>query len=247
MSASRSLVLCHLYPDLLNLYGDRGNIIALMRRCEWRGIELKLLSASLGDRVDFKEVDLVFIGGGSDKEQSILFRDFLESKGPALEEAARSGLPLLAVCGGYQLLGRFYRTAAGEEMPGLGLFDAWTVAGRTRLIGNVVAECVLGGTLVGFENHSGRTYLDEAGQTRPFARVVVGNGNNGTDRGEGALLSNAIGTYLHGPLLPKNPEVADWLLSRALLRRYGDPALDPLDDAFEKRAHRAILERFGRH
>ncbi|ABZ83845.1 cobyric acid synthase cobq, putative [Heliomicrobium modesticaldum Ice1] len=244
----RALRLVHLYPDLLNLYGDRGNIITLLRRCEWRGIPLAVERVSLNDRFAFTDADLVFMGGGSDREQTLLFRDFQEHKGPALVEAAESGLPLLSVCGGYQLLGRYYRTHTGAEMPGLGLFDAWTTAGSTRLIGNVVAEAPFlgdGVSLVGFENHSGRTFLGDRGGIRPLAQVVAGHGNNGKDKGEGAVYKNAIGTYLHGPVLPKNPALADWLIARALERRYGDGSLTPLADTWERKAHGSVARRFA--
>ncbi len=239
--------ICHLYPDLLNLYGDRGNIIALVRRAEWRGIRVTVTSLGLGDAADFEAVDLAFIGGGQDREQSLVAEDFARGKGEALAAAVEEGMPLLAVCGGYQLLGLYYRTAGGEEMPGVGLFDLWTEAGSRRLIGNVVVETDLCGgrcTLVGFENHSGRTFLGSG--CRPLGRVLVGAGNNGEDGLEGAVYRNAVGTYLHGSLLPKNPRLADWLLARALERRYGPgaaAALTPLDDAVEERAHLAAIRR----
>lgn len=239
---------CHLYPDLLNLYGDRGNIIALRRRAEWRGIGVTVRSLSLGDPPDFADVDLAFIGGGQDREQSLIAEDFARGKRDALIAAVEEGMALLAVCGGYQLLGRYYRTAAGEEMPGVGLFDLWTEAGSRRLIGNVVVETDLWSegerTLVGFENHSGRTFLGRG--CRPLGRVVIGAGNNGEDGGEGAVYRHAVGTYLHGSLLPKNPRLTDWLLARALERRYGAgaaEALVPLDDAVEERAHQAAIRR----
>ncbi|MCW2277036.1 type 1 glutamine amidotransferase [Heliophilum fasciatum] len=246
-NTTRPLTLLHLYPDLLNLYGDRGNIITLRQRCQWRNIPLTVQTASLGDTVDFGPVDIVFIGGGSDREQTLLFTDFQKYKGPALVEAAENDLPLLSVCGGYQLLGRYYRAHTGEEMPGLGLFDAWTEAGPTRLIGNVVAEApVLGPdvTLVGFENHSGRTFLGTK-DIRPLAHVRSGYGNNGDDRQEGAVYRHAVGTYLHGPVLPKNPALADWLIRHALIRRYGDDHLPALPDRWEMAAHQSIIRRFS--
>lgn len=240
--------ICHLYPDLLNLYGDRGNIIALRRRAGWRGIGVTVASVGVGDRPGFDACDLAFIGGGQDREQSLIAEDFARGKREALAEAVEAGMALLAVCGGYQLLGRYYRTAAGEEMPGVGLFDLWTEAGSRRIIGNVVVETDLWGdaprTLVGFENHSGRTFLGPG--CRPLGRVVLGGGNNGADGYEGAVHRNAVGTYLHGSLLPKNPRLADWLLARALERRYGAgaaAALVPLDDAAEARAHAAAIRR----
>ncbi|QGG48719.1 type 1 glutamine amidotransferase [Heliorestis convoluta] len=243
-----SLQLLHLYPDLLNLYGDRGNIIALSRRCQWRHIEFTIVQASLGDKVDFSTIDIVFMGGGSDREQTLLFQDFKAYKGPALVEATEEGLPLLAVCGGYQLLGKYYKTQEGDEMPGLGLFDAWTEAGKNRLIGNVVARIPLLGpniTLVGFENHSGKTYLGSSETTVPLAQIIAGHGNNGQDKGEGAIYKNAVGTYLHGPILPKNPAFADWLLTKALERKYGKGQLEPLPDLWEQKAHQSVVKRFS--
>lgn len=240
--------ICHLYPDLLNLYGDRGNIIALRRRAGWRGIDVAVSAVGVGDRTGFDAFDLAFIGGGQDREQSLIAEDFARGKREALAEAVEGGMALLAVCGGYQLLGRYYRTAVGEEMPGVGLFDLWTEAGSRRIIGNVVVETDLWGdgpaTLVGFENHSGRTFLGPG--CRPLGRVVLGGGNNGEDGCEGAVYRNAVGTYLHGSLLPKNPRLTDWLLARALERRYGAgaaAALTPLDDTIEERAHRAAVRR----
>lgn len=238
------LRLCHLYPDLMNLYGDRGNVLALTQRCAWRGIELEVVPVSLGEKVGFTAFDIVFMGGGQDKEQMLIARDFHTVKGSALAEAVADGVPLLAVCGGYQLLGRFYETGGGRRLRGVGLFDIETRAGTKRMIGNVVATSTLDAgrlrTLVGFENHSGRTYLGPG--MRPLGRVLVGYGNNGEDGQEGAVLRHALGTYLHGSVLPKNPWLCDWLIARALARRYGEgTALAPLDDRIEIRAHRAAV------
>ncbi len=244
---SLRLRLCHLYPDLLNIYGDRGNVLALARRAAWRGIELEVATLTVGDELDPGGCDLVFMGGGQDQEQALVAADLARRKGPVLRDAVEEGLPLLAVCGSYQLLGRFYRPAGGAELPGVGVFDAWTVAGEGRLIGNVLAVTDLTGaeeTVVGFENHSGRTHLGEG--ARPLARVLVGGGNNGEDGTEGAVHRHAVGTYLHGSLLPKNPFLADWLLARALERRYGAgaaAALTPLADGLERRAHAAAARR----
>lgn len=248
MTGVPELRICHLYPDLLNLYGDRGNIIALSRRAGWRGIKVVVTRAGLNDETDFGKVDLAFIGGGQDREQALIAADFVKNKRHSLVAAVEEGLPLLAVCGGYQLLGRYYRLATGAELPGVGLFDLWTEAGQRRMIGNVVVECDLWTgeprTLVGFENHSGRTFLGPG--TRPLGRARIGRGNNGGDGQEGAVYRNAVGTYLHGSLLPKNPRLADWLLGRALARRYGEDAageLAPLDDSVEDLAHRAAIRR----
>ena len=233
-----ALRLAHLYPKLMNLYGDRGNIICLRRRCQERGISLVVDELELGDSLDPAAYDLIFIGGAQDREQRRVAADLLETKAEALHQAVAEGVVLLAVCGGYQLLGRYYRPAAGEELAGVGIFDAWTehpVPTARRFIGNVVVRWQ-GGTLVGFENHGGRTYLGP--NARPLARVIAGFGNNGRDGGEGAVQGeNAFGTYLHGSLLPKNPRLADHLIVQALRRRYGEVELALLDDALEKRAH----------
>jgi len=231
------LRLAHLYPKQMNLYGDRGNILCLRRRCEARGIELTVDELEVVEPLDPTGCDLIFIGGAQDREQRRVAADLLAAKGDALRQAIASGVVVLAVCGGYQLLGRYYRPAEGEDLPGLGIFDAWTVhPGPTakRFIGNVVVRWQ-GATLVGFENHGGRTFLGPA--SRPLARVIVGYGNNGRDGTEGAVQASAFGTYLHGSLLPKNPRFADHLIARALGRKYGQDGLSPLDDALEEQAH----------
>lgn len=243
------LRICHLYPDLMNIYGDRGNIIALMRRAAWRGLAVRIGAAGVGERVDFGAWDLVFIGGGQDREQGLVAEDLVRTKSRSLVAAVDDGLPLLAVCGGYQLLGRYYRTGEGHDLEGIGLFDLHTEAGGRRMIGNVVIESGLlnglGRTVVGFENHSGRTFLSPG--CEPLGRVLVGVGNNGQDGGEGAVYKHAVGTYLHGSLLPKNPRLADWLLRHALERRYGsrvaERSLTPLDDTVEERAHESAVRR----
>jgi CobQ-like glutamine amidotransferase family enzyme len=235
-----TLRLAHLYPTLMNLYGDRGNIITLRRRCEARGIALEIDEIGLGEAFEQERYDLIFIGGGQDREQARIAQDLVDLKGPGLHAAVEGGTPTLAVCGGYQLLGRSYQTGTGQELPGLGIFPIRSVhAGddAPRCIGNVEAEWD-GGTLVGFENHGGRTYLD-AGAT-PLARVRSGFGNNGEDGTEGAVVNNAYGTYLHGSLLPKNPALADRLILLAVHRKYGDDVkLPDLDDSLEHRAHEA--------
>ena len=236
------LRLAHLYPTLMNLYGDRGNIITLRRRCEARGVALDVDEIGLGDELDPARYDLIFIGGGQDREQARIAQDLVERKGPGLRVAVEGGTPTLAVCGGYQLLGHSYQTGTGEELPGVGIFPIRSVhpgEGAARCIGNVVAEWE-GGTLVGFENHGGRTYLDPGAQ--PLARVRAGFGNNGEDGTEGAVVRSAYGTYLHGSLLPKNPALADHLIALALKRRYGDEVeLPPLDDSLEHEAHAAAV------
>lgn len=229
----------------MSLYGDRGNIIALTQRCVWREIEVEVVPLRPGDRVDPDRLDLLFFGGGADREQSAIGADLLAAKREGLAAAIESDAVVLAICGGYQLLGKYFRTLAGEEIPGLDLLDAWTIAGTRRSIGNVVVEprdIAPGRTLVGFENHSGRTFLGAGCQ--PLGRVLIGDGNNAEDGTEGAIYRQVYGSYLHGSLLPKNPWFADHLLGQALRRRYGDSVtLDPLDDREEYRAHESAIAR----
>jgi CobQ-like glutamine amidotransferase family enzyme len=241
------LHIAHLYPRLMNIYGDRGNIVCLTRRCRARDIEVEVTELGPGDRIDPAAHDLIFIGGAQDREQRRVAEDLRSVKGAALRGAVEAGVVTLAVCGGYQLFGRLYREASGAELAGLGLFDLWTEhpgPDAPRLIGNVVAELPDGDTLVGFENHGGRTYLGEGAQ--PLARVRSGHGNNGKDGGEGARAGNAFGTYLHGSLLPKNPHFADHLIELALRRSHGDDVrLAPIDDRVEEAAHQAALRLAG--
>ena len=242
------LTLAHLYGDLLNLYADRGNIITWQQRCAWRGIDLHVKQIGIGDTLDPTEVDLLFMGGGQDGDQRLMADDLFTHKADALREALDGGLPMLVVCGGYQLFGHYYQPATGDRLPGLGLFDLHTVhpgASVPRCIGNVVlrwdAPAGERQTLVGFENHGGRTFLG-AGAS-PLGRVLSGHGNNSKDETEGAVVNNAYGTYLHGSLLPKNPHLADHLLQLALQRRHPGATLAPLDDTLEWRAHDVILHR----
>ncbi len=243
------LRLCHLYPDLLNLYGDRGNISVLVRRARWRGIAVEVAEVPAGTPLRAGDHDLYFIGGGEDRQQALAARDLQSGKGEVLREAVEAGAVLLAVCGGYQLMGHFYRSAEGAELPGVGLLDLTTShpgKRRPRLIGNIVVRweppaAGMPSTLVGFENHGGRTRLGPG--ARPLGRVVAGGGNNGEDGTEGAVYRNAFGTYLHGPLLPKNPWFADHLIALALRRRHGEVPLVPLDDDLEAAAHRTALRR----
>lgn len=235
------LRLAHLYPKLMNIYGDRGNILCLERRCRERDIAFEVKELGLGDKLKPKDYDMIFVGGAQDREQRRVAEDLVKAKGKAVREAVDKGLTLLAVCGGYQLLGRYYRGADGEELPGVGVFDMWTEhpgPAARRFIGNVVAEW-RGETLVGFENHGGRTHLEEG--IEPLGKVVAGFGNNGEDGGEGAVCRNAYGTYLHGSLLPKNPRFADHLIEAALRRRHRDLELVPLDDRVEEMAHAAAV------
>jgi CobQ-like glutamine amidotransferase family enzyme len=234
----RTLRLLALYPEQMNIYADRGNMIFLRRRCEWRGIGFELAAAGPGEAFDPRAHDLIYIGGGQDRDQAMVARDMVDTKREALASAVDDGAVLLAVCGGYQLLGHSYQM--GETtLPGLGLADLETVREEgSRLIGNVVIEADMGGgprTIAGFENHGGRTYLHDA---EPLGRVVRGHGNNGEDGHEGVRRHNMFGTYLHGPLLPKNAWLADHLIALALARRSGDmPELKALDDRLETAAH----------
>jgi CobQ-like glutamine amidotransferase family enzyme len=241
----RKIVVGHLYPEYLNIYADRGNMAVLERRAAWRGIGFDYRTIGLGEEANPDEHDLYYVGGGQDREQALVAPD-LATKGESLHEAVAGGTAFLAVCGGYQLLGRFYRGRSGAELPGIGLLPHHTVAGERRMIGDVLLECELEPghrrTLAGFENHAGRTYLDEG--AAPLGRVVAGFGNNGEDGVEGSRVGNALGTYLHGPLLPRNPWLADWLIAKALARRLGDaPDLEPLPDDFESSAQRVSAER----
>ena len=247
------LVVGHLYPEYLNIYADRGNIAVLARRAGWRGHELDVIPIGMGADVPRGQIHLFYIGGGQDREQALVARD-LDAKGPALRAEAADGAALLAVCGGYQLLGRFYRDRSGEELPGVGLLPLHTVAGERRMIGDVLIECELEPgrkrTIAGFENHAGRTYVD-AGAS-PLGRVIAGFGNDGESGYEGCRVGRIVGTYLHGPLLPRNPWLADWLLAQAVAHATGGdaPRLDPVEDELERQAHaissRRARERGGR-
>ena len=239
------IVVGHLYPDYLNIYADRGNIAVLSRRASWRGHELDVRSVSIGEPVDPGEHDLLYIGGGQDREQALVAQDLL-AKAAGIRESVAKGAAVLAVCGGYQLLGRSYRDLHGADLQGIGVFPLDTVAGDTRMIGDVLLECELEPgvrrTLAGFENHAGRTQLDPG--TQPLGRVVAGFGNDGASGWEGCRVGRAVGTYLHGPLLPRNPWFADWLLAQALAHRLGEePELAPLDDELEDEAHSVSARR----
>jgi CobQ-like glutamine amidotransferase family enzyme len=237
LTPPRPLRVCALYPDLMNIYADRGNLIVLERRCAWRGIGFQLSSSGLGERLDGGAHDLFYIGGGQDRDQRLCAQDLIETKRDGLAAAAARGAVVLGVCGGYQLLGRSY-TLGEEEIPGVGLLDVRTVReDAPRLIGNVAIDVSLeqGRTevLAGFENHGGRTYLGEGQQ--PLGRVLKGYGNDGHSGMEGARSAGTIGTYLHGPLLPKNAWFADWLIARAL--GVDQDELAPLEDSIERETH----------
>jgi hypothetical protein len=232
----------HLYPDYLNIYADRGNIAVLAQRTARRGHELEVTDIGVGEDVRAGEVDLYYVGGGQDREQALIAPD-IAVKGPALAEAVAGGAAVLAVCGGYQLLGRFYRDRAGAELPGCGLLPLHTVAGERRMIGDVLLECEWAGqTLAGFENHAGRTYLDAGAE--PLGRVLAGFGNDGQSGYEGCRAGRVVGTYLHGPLLPRNPWFADWVLAEAAAHQLGEPPVfQPLNDELELQAHGVSAER----
>jgi lipid II isoglutaminyl synthase (glutamine-hydrolysing) len=231
----------HLYPDYLNIYADRGNIAVLAERARVRGHQLDVCSIGIGDPVPAGAIDLFYIGGGQDREQALVAHDLVEKTGP-LSEAAETGAAFLAVCGGYQLLGRFYRDVAGNELPGIGVLPLHTIAGTRRMIGDVLLDCQWAGkTLAGFENHAGRTVLDN--DAEPLGRVVSGFGNDGAHVAEGCRRLRVYGTYLHGPLLPRNPWFADHMLGEALAHAGGPTELEPLADELECEAHRVSAER----
>ena len=245
------LRICHLYPDVLNLYGDRGNIICLCRRLEWRGIEWEMASLRIGEQISWDDFDLFFMGGGQDFEQGVLLEDLRSGNGSGIKAAIEDGRTFLCICGGYQILGNYYETQDGQKMDFLGVIDLYTVGDRKRLIGNYAFRIPEDETgketvAVGFENHSGRTFL--GGGVQPLGYVLAGNGNNGKDHTEGVRFRNVFGTYSHGPLLPKNPELCDRILRCALERKYGSASLEPLEDSFERKAHDSVLKRvLGRH
>jgi CobQ-like glutamine amidotransferase family enzyme len=241
--APKTVRICHLYPRLLSVAGDRGNLFAIMQRCAWRGIRCSVTEADVGEVPDFAESDLILVHGGQDREMTAAARDLAEKAGP-LREAIEGDAVVLAVCAGYQLLGRYYAPAEGPRIQGIDVLDAVTEAGPTRFIGHVAVDCDLGdgslGQLTGFENHSGRTHLGSGAE--PLGRVLAGGGNNGEDGTEGARYREVYATYLHGPVLPKNPWLADHLISRALAHRYSDCGpLAPLTDQAEAQAHAASL------
>jgi len=236
------LVIAHLYADLLRTYGDRGNVLALARRAEWRGCSVKVCPVGRGEPLP-ASTRIVLMGGGTDRVQEIIGEDLLSRRGQ-LRDAADDGVVVIGICGGYQLLGTRYVDAAGAAIDGLGLLDVETVAGGDRIVGNVRADASLGGSafeLVGFENHGGRTRLGPAAKS--LATVPPGQGNNGEDRTEGAVQGTVVGTYLHGPVLPANPAFADELLRIALADRLEGKPLEPLDDTLEEAAHAAARSR----
>lgn len=236
------LKVAFLYSDLMNTYGDTGNVITLQKRAEWRGISVQVSSVSLKDHLKPRVYDLYFFGGGQDQAQELVAKD-LAKKGKVLKEEIEREIPLLSICGGYQLLGHYYKPQNGPKLPGLGIFPAYTQAGNSRMIGNIIIQSEFG-KLIGFENHSGKTFLETG--SKPLGKVVKGFGNNGKDKTEGCIYKNAIGCYMHGSLLPKNPKLADWLIKRALEVKYKrEIPLKPLDDNLENKAHDMAIQRFG--
>lgn len=231
----KKLKLAHLYPQLLNIYGDMGNVLAIKKRCEWRGINIEIDEINIGDKIG--EHDIYFIGGGQDAQQIEVSQELQRHKRFLQDELDRMAV-FLGICGGYQLMGHYYQPHNGDKLPGISIIDAYTVAGEKRFIGNVTVhtDLVEPDTLVGFENHSGLTYL--SGETTPIGKVLTGNGNNGKDKTEGARYKNAFGTYLHGSFLPKNPHFTDYLIELALGIKP-----EPLDDEIEYTAHNALINK----
>ncbi len=241
-----SICICHLYPDLLNMYGDRGNVIALQKRCLWRGIDIVLYDIALYQLFNPDECDILFIGGGQDFEQEIIMSDYME-KSTDIKSYIETDGTVLAICGGYQMLGNYYKTGDGKTIELPGLINIETVGTKNRLIGNLVFEWendVTGQThrMVGFENHSGLTYLGEGVQ--PLGKVLKGFGNNGQDGLEGARYKNVFCSYAHGSLLPKNPQLADYIIACAMKRKYPDaPDLIELDNQYEMQANQSMIKR----
>lgn len=235
--------IAHMYPELMNLYGDRGNLVCLQHRLEWYGHNCTIKNVGLGDKLQFGRIDMIFMGGGSDREQGLVYRDLL-GKADNLFREIQKGLPVLFICGAYQLLGKSYLSWDGSKMDGLGFFNFHTVGRKDRLIGNILINSAVPGvttSIVGFENHGGRTYFDDP-DLKPFGTVIRGHGNNGEDKTEGLLFKNLAGTYLHGPLLPKNPAISDWFI-RTMAERKGIKFNRYLDDTIENFAHEQVKQK----
>lgn len=236
--------ICFLYSDSMNIYGDRGNVICLSQRARWRGKEVLVENYNIGDEYDFSEVDLFFFGGGQDQQQEAVAADLVKTGNIIKEQVIEKKAALLSICGGMQLMAKYYQTKEGKKIMGAGLFDAYTEGGDERFIGNIVVESDLFGPdkrLVGFENHSGRTYI-KGDLMKPLGRVIYGRGNNGKDGYEGIRYLNAVGSYMHGCILSKNPWLADWLLLAAFKRRYHDYHLNDLEDVEEMQANKLVME-----
>ncbi len=244
----QSLKICHIYPEVLNLYGDRGNIECLKKRLNWRGIDCSVDYIPIGEKSDFSKYDIFFIGGGQDFEQEVLLKDLNSGKGNEIKAAINDGKVFLTICGGYQIMGNYYETHDGVKCEFLGAADFYTVGSENRMIGNYAFECGAesgGSVIVGFENHSGKTFLGN--DISPLGKVLTGYGNNGEDSYEGIRYKNLFGSYCHGPILPKNPAFADTLLRTALERKYGSSFLQPLPDKFENSAHDSVLQNVLNH
>lgn len=240
------LNICHLYPDVLNLYGDRGNVLCMKKRLEWRGISAHVTEVPIGAPLCWQDYDIFFIGGGQDFEQGVLLEDLAGGKGQAIIDAVEDGRVFLAICGGYQMLGKYYKTWDGRQCDFIGAVDVWSIGEKERMIGNFMyqMEPEDGGALVvGFENHSGKTYLGKG--VRPMGKLLVGKGNNGEDGTEGARYKNVFCTYSHGPVLPKNPKLCDELLRRALMKKYGSAQLPELKDSLEENANAYMVRRLS--
>ena len=236
-------IIAHMYPGLMNLYGDRGNLVCLKKRMEWYGLNCEIKSIHLDEKLDFNQIDMIFMGGGSDREQGLVYQDLLQ-KTDQLMAQIESGLPTLCVCGAYQLLGTYYKSHDGTVMDGLGFFPLYTEGCEGRLIGNILIESEFDGqkfSVVGFENHGGRTYFSDP-KLQSLGTVIKGHGNNGEDKSEGMKFNNLIGTYLHGPLLPKNPALADYFI-QAMADRKGVKLEKVLDDTIEKLAHEQVKKK----
>lgn len=241
------LKICHMYPDVLNLYGDRGNILCMCRRLQWRGIDVTVERSGIGSKAKLSDCDLVFIGGGQDFEQEVLLDDLHSGKDEEMKAAINDGVTFLTICGGFQMLGNYYETYDGHRCDFIGALDLYTVGSKQRMIGNYMFTCTEnsgGSAVVGFENHSGKTWLGSG--VEPLGKVSAGFGNNGEDGTEGARYKNVFATYSHGPLLPKNPRLCDFILKTALERKYGVCQLEALDDTAELIAHEEMVRRLSK-
>lgn len=234
--------IAHLYPDMLNLYGDRGNIIALTERMKARGIDVHTDAVTMGKNFNADNYDILFIGGGQDFEQDVLLDDLKRGKDTEINKAIHNGTVMLAICGGYQMLGKYYKTYDGKMLEYMGALDFYTEGKEERMIGNYAYKTKEGIEVVGFENHSGRTYLGKS--VEPLGKMIKGFGNNGEDGTEGVRFKNTFGTYSHGPVLPKNPQLADLLISKALENKYGKSELSSLDDALEAKAREQVMRLY---
>lgn len=233
------LTIGYLYGDVMNIYGDTGNIIALQYRAKLHNIETEIKMISIGSTYKTHDADILFFGGGQDASQIDVAKDLQKTKGEIIKQEIERGIPLLSICGGYQLLGEYYQPSDGEKLPGIGIFGAYTIAGSNRMIGNIVIDSSWG-KLIGFENHSGKTFLND--ENTKLGSVLSGYGNNGEDQTEGCVYKNAIGCYMHGSLLPKNPALTDWFIKTALQIKYNkDISLNDVDSTVENKARKHFL------